>query len=175
MTNYSMNFPGDVLLDGARAWNASNTTESASGVPDDAQDVPDYQKLYYENREWAERQAQKMMDYQTNANRIAMDFSADQVEKARAWESQMANTAYQRAAADLKAAGLNPVLALMKGGAAVPSVSAASGVTSSGTQASMKDTGYTAAQLDYAYIKMIVSAATDIIGDLTSLAKVKVK
>lgn len=58
--------------------------------------------LYTINREWAEEQAQKQMDYQTAANKIAMDFSAEQVEKQRAFELEMANSAFQRRVLDLK-------------------------------------------------------------------------
>lgn len=79
------------------------------------------------------QEAANVREWQEAQNAKAMAFSQREAEKSRAWQKMMSDTSHQREMADLAAAGLNPVLAVMGGqGASTPSGATASGVTSSG-------------------------------------------
>ena len=86
--------------------------------------------------------ANKQAGFNAKQNKIAMDYNTAEAQKNRDWQEMMSNTAYQRAMADMKAAGLNPILAANLGGASTPG-----GATGTISGASMGLQGASAASI----------------------------
>lgn len=78
----------------------------------------------------------------------AQSFSASQAQNQMDYQTQMSGTAHQREVADLKAAGLNPMLSMMRSGATTPGGAMGSaGIASPGNNFDMPGAMQTASQI----------------------------
>lgn len=85
------------------------------------------------NRDWQDAfYSRSLADNQASA-RQAMEFSKSERLAAQEFSQAMSDTSYQRAVQDLRNAGVNPILAYMRGGASTPGSTGSNGVTYSGS------------------------------------------
>lgn len=85
---------------------------------------------------FAQSMADQQMAFQMQQQNTAQAFNAGQAQMQRDWQQMMSGTSYQRAMLDMKAAGLNPMLAYGQGGAPMGSGAAASISPSPGASSS---------------------------------------
>lgn len=112
------------------------------------------------------QQAQLGREFSAGQAQQAMSFSGEQAEINRRFQERMSNTAYQRATTDMRAAGINPLVAYMQGGASTPGGAQASGsmgsasTASAGAGGSAQASGSQASSAGAANIRNVMESAT---------------
>lgn len=116
----------------------------------------------------AQENAAIAFDRQKELQNDVMEFNAEEAQKARDFDLYMSNTSYQRAMDDLKASGLNPILAYSQGGASVTGGQAASVGATNASQAQTYAAGVQRQDIDKTSTTELKKARMQVLGSIYS-------
>lgn len=94
-----------------------------------------------DNQSYNAQEAALQRQWQSQENLTARSFNAEEAQKQRDFEKYMSDTSYQRARADLEAAGYNPASLGITQGASTPSGAVASGAPVGSAYAAQSNIG----------------------------------